>query len=448
MIRHPEAVVKIDRSIRSRLHFPTGILLLVLAAATLAVAGEVGDNLYVNGFVSQGYLNTSKNNYLVPRSVNGTAAFTEAAITLLARPMDRLQVGIQFLGRNFGNSGNDQVVIDWAYGDYRWKDQLGFRAGKVKMPFGLYNEGRDVDMLRTTIFLPQSIYNEKQRDFILAYEGAGAYGNFDLHGGGELDYHIYAGTLNVPDATKGFWGDLFSNAGKDLEPIAGIVFDRENGYPDGTAEAQYRSMDESQVTFPWIVGGSLIWSTPLEGLRLGTTAMQSRYNIQSILRYDMTVPEPNPDAGYHPYAIDIDETIKINHLGTLSAEYLRNDWNLAAEYYHDSISEKKSTGWYVQAGYRVSRLLSLAGYYSDAEPNGGDEEIQELQMLGLPDYYGWQRDLTISGRFDLTDFWLFKLEYHFIDGVALTEPQSLEEDLADPKERKWGMFAAKTTFHF
>ncbi len=262
MIRHPEAVVKIDRSIRSRLHFPTGILLLVLATATLAVAGEVGDNLYVNGFVSQGYLNTSKNNYLVPRSVNGTSAFTEAAITLLARPMDRLQVGIQFLGRNFGNSGNDQVVIDWAYGDYRWKDQLGFRAGKVKMPFGLYNEGRDVDMLRTTIFLPQSIYNEKQRDFILAYEGAGAYGNFDLHGGGELDYHIYAGTLNVPDATKGFWGDLFSNAGKDLEPIAGIVFDRENGYADGTAEAQYRSMDESQVTFPWIVGGSLIWSTP------------------------------------------------------------------------------------------------------------------------------------------------------------------------------------------
>jgi hypothetical protein len=440
--------VRIDCSVRPRLCLWGGILLLLVAAVPLCFAGEIGENLYLKGFVSQGYLNTSDNNYLIPRSVNGSAEFTEAAITLLARPMDRLQVGIQFLGRNFGDTGNDEVVIDWAFGDYRWKDQLGFRAGKVKMPFGLYNEGRDVDMLRTTIFLPQSIYNEKQRDFILAYEGLGVYGNFDLHGGGELDYHLYGGTLNVPDATQGFWGDLFANAGESLEPVAGIIFDRENGYAEGTSDAQYRSMDDSQVTFPWIFGGSLIWANALDGLRLGTTAMTSRYNIQSVLRYDVQVPEPYPEAGYHPYSIDVDETVKIEYLATISAEYLRNNWNLAAEYYQDSISSKNSTGWYVQAGYRVSRLLSLAGYYADAEPVGGDEVIEELEMLGLPDYYGWQRDLTISGRFDLTDFWLFKLEYHFIDGVALTEPQTIEEDLADPKARRWGMFAAKTTFHF
>jgi len=164
--------VIIERSIGPRLCLLAGVFLLQMAAVPFAPAGEIGENLFLNGFVSQGYLNTSENNYLVPRSVNGTAAFTEAAITLSARPMDRLRVGIQFLGRNFGDAGNDQVVIDWAYGDYRWKDQLGFLAGKVKLPFGLYNEGRDVDMLRTSIFLPQSVYNEKQRDFILAYEGA------------------------------------------------------------------------------------------------------------------------------------------------------------------------------------------------------------------------------------------------------------------------------------
>ena len=66
----------------------------------------------------------------------------------------------------------------------------------------------------------------------------------------------------------------------------------------------------------------------------------------------------------------------------------------------------------------------------------------------MPDYYGWQRDLTFSARFDLNDFWLFKLEYHHIDGVALTEPRLLEDDLAEPKTRYWGMFAAKTTFYF
>jgi len=442
--------VKCDRSISSGVLVAAGVLLLLGAVIGPAAAADLDDNLFLHGFVSQGYLNTSENNYLVPRSVHGTAAFTEAAITVTATPTDRLRVGIQFLGRNFGITGNDQVVIDWAYGDYRWKDQLGFRAGKVKMPYGLYNEGRDVDMLRTSIFLPQSLYNEKQRDFILAYEGAGAYGNFDLKGGGELEYHVFVGTLNVPDPSTGFWGDLFSGAGREWEPYVGLLADQAYDNADGTAEASFRNMDDAQVTFPWIYGGSVIWTTPLEGLRLGSTALESRYNIQSVLRYDVYIPDDpgNNDPGHHPLHVDVDETIKIDHIATVSGEYIRDDLTLVAEYHHDEIDSHISRGWYVLAGYRISRLLSLSSYYAYSEPLGGDEEIRKIELNGLPEYYGWQRDLTISSRFDLTDFWLFKLEYHFIDGVALTQPRSLEENLADPMKQHWGMFAAKTTFHF
>ncbi len=42
--------------------------------------GGVAFWAHIGGFVSQGYLNTSENNYLVSRSVNGTAEFTDAAI--------------------------------------------------------------------------------------------------------------------------------------------------------------------------------------------------------------------------------------------------------------------------------------------------------------------------------------------------------------------------------
>ena len=440
--------MKCNRSISPGFLVGAVVFFLLSEVAGPVLAAEIDDNIFLNGFVSQGYLNTSENNYLVPRSIQGTAAFTEAAITLTATPMDRLRVGIQFLGRNFGNTGNDQVLIDWAYGDYRWKDQLGFRAGKVKMPFGLYNEGRDVDMLRTSIFLPQSIYNEKMRDFILAYEGAGAYGSFDLQGGGELDYHAYVGTLNVPDSSTGFWSDIFESTSRDLEPVVGLAVDDEYGNSPGTAEAEFRSIDEWQVSFPWVFGGAVIWTTPLEGLRLGSTAFQGRYHIQTVVRYDVNIPDGNTGAGYHPYDIAIDQTDNINHIATFSAEYIRNDLTLAAEYYHDDFDDSTTRGWYVLAANRFSRLLSLACYYSDAEPLEGEEGIGNLEAVGLPDYYGWQRDLTISARFDLTDFWLFKLEYHFIDGVALTQPRTLEENLADPMKQHWGMFAAKTTFYF
>ena len=437
-----------DRSIRRYLLLAAGIFLFLAAAGPFAGAGEIGENLYLNGFVSQGYLNTSSNDFLVPRSMKGTSAFTEAAITLIARPMDRLQVGIQFLGRNFGDTGNDQVLIDWAYGDFRWKDQLGFRAGKVKLPFGLYNEGRDVDMLRTSIFLPQSIYNEKQRDFTLAYEGAGLYGNFDIHGGGEIEYHVYGGTLTVPDAARGFWRDLYEEGGRDATPLAGLLVDMEYENPLGTAQATFGSLEDPQVNFPWIIGGAVIWNTPLEGFRIGSTAMQGRYNIQTTLRYDVEIPEGFNGAGYHPFVMEVDEKESIDHLATLSAEYVHGDLTLAAEYYQDKISDSKTVGWYVQSDYRFSRLYSLCVYYADYSPFESHEDQMTLELLELPDYYAWQRALTVSSRFDLTDFWLFKLEYHFTDGVAGAERRSLVEDQTNPKKQHWGIFVAKTTFHF
>ena len=50
--------------------------------------------------------------------------------------------------------------------------------------------------------------------------------------------------------------------------------------------------------------------------------------------------------------------------------------------------------------------------------------------------------------YSITDFWLVKAEYHFMNGVALDQRESLEEDLANPKPQHWHMFAAKTTYHF
>ncbi len=86
-------------------------------------------------------------------------------------------MGIQFFARDFGDQGNNDVIIDWAFADYTWRDYLGFRFGKFKTVQGLYGQGRDIDILRPTVLLPQSVYNENMRDFIVGVEGAGLYGN-------------------------------------------------------------------------------------------------------------------------------------------------------------------------------------------------------------------------------------------------------------------------------
>ena len=63
-----------------------------------------------------------------------------------------------------------------------WYDQLGFRAGRIKLPYGLYNQSRDVDMARTSVLLPQSVYSEVDRELLIAYEGVGLYGNVTILG--------------------------------------------------------------------------------------------------------------------------------------------------------------------------------------------------------------------------------------------------------------------------
>lgn len=422
----------------------TRLCLFGLLAAVWSGSGaaqSLDESLYVTGFVSQGYLNTSENNYLVPRSVNGTAEFTEAAITVVAQPQDKLRVGLQLLARNFGDAGNGFVSVDWAYGDYRWRDWLGLRLGKVKMPFGFYNEGRDVDMLRTSVFLPQSIYNETMRDFILAYEGAGAYGNFDLGGLGEGDYHVFGGTLNVPDPTKGFWRDIYNTAGELLENQVGQIVSETEGDP---ATASFSRNSDQVVSFPWIYGGAVNWYPPVEGLRLGASGLQGRFNFQGRVHFDVLVERPSPASPEHfPVSFLVDETTKISHISVVGAEFLRDRWSLASEYYHEEIGDGTADGWYVQGGWQASDRWALGAYYSElSNDNTGVTEV------GLADYYGWQNDLAFSLRVDLTDHWLFKLEYHFIDGVAIGLRRTLAEEISDPAQRHWGMLTAKTTFHF
>jgi hypothetical protein len=137
-----------------------------------AVEGEIGPYpIDIHGFISQGFLKSDRNNFYA-KTQDGTFQFDEFGLTFGVDLTDRLRGGIQLLARDLGEIGNNKVEIDWAHLDYRWRDWLGLRAGKIKVPYGFYNETRDLDMLRTSIFLPSSLYAEDIRDAYNAIQGA------------------------------------------------------------------------------------------------------------------------------------------------------------------------------------------------------------------------------------------------------------------------------------
>jgi hypothetical protein len=81
---------------------------------------------------------------LVPIGINFKQSFT-----------DRLRMGIQMSTSQIGSEGDFRMQADWYYLDHRFPDWLGLRAGRTKMPFGLYNEVNDIDAARVPVLLPR-----------------------------------------------------------------------------------------------------------------------------------------------------------------------------------------------------------------------------------------------------------------------------------------------------
>src|SRR5882762_10088167 len=165
------------------------------SAAELSLVGQL-PSLDVHGFISQGFLLTSANDYLAESS-RGSFEFSEVGLNFTLPATDRLRLGVQLFARDLGPTGDYRAVLDWFYLDYHWQDWLGLRAGRVKLPFGLYNDSSDIDAARTPVLLPQSVYPAQSRDYLLAQTGAEVYGYSGLGALGGLDYRIYAGTIFI-----------------------------------------------------------------------------------------------------------------------------------------------------------------------------------------------------------------------------------------------------------
>jgi hypothetical protein len=373
-----------------------------MAAAREAAAADVAlpatsSSVEIHGFVSPGFVVTTANNYLA-KSRRGSFEFAEVGINFTVPITDRLRTGVQLFARDLGPQGNYSPKADWFYVDYRFEDYFGIRAGRVKIPFGLYNDSSDIDAARVPILLPQSLYSIQSRDFLLAQTGGEIYGRIRARGAGALEYRLYGGTIFLD--------------------LAGQT----------TLATPVTALD-----VPFVAGERLLWETPIEGLRVGGS-------LQA-LRLDASFQVPN----LGPVSIGLPATLWVGSL-----EYALQDWLFAAEYSRwvlrlesdnpavvpamRAVSERT----YAMASYRINDWFWPGAYYSlyypDVEKRSGAAAVQH--------------DVAATLRFDVNHNWLVKLEGHFMSGTA-----GLDSTLNDGKplsslEREWGVFLVKTTAHF
>jgi hypothetical protein len=371
----------------------------------------------IHGFVSEGGFVSTSNEY-IGNSSRGSLRMFETGVNFSVQLLDQLRVGLQVVARDVGTLSESVPRVDWAVVDYRFQPWLGLRAGVIKLPLGLYNEYEDIDSARTAILMPQSLYPIRNRDALISHTGFAAYGNLSLGGAGALDYQAWLGTLTIPRSA--------------LE-LAG---------------ATLNSVDTKYVT-----GAQLFWHPPLEGLRVGGTFMQASIDFDVTLNGG-TVTQLVA-AGALPAGSDGNLLIsqRPTDFWVASAEYQRGDWLFAAEYgrwlkhQQSSLpqlvptSDEDSERFYGLATYRVSSPFELGTYYSVTHADVHDRTGKGPKFA--KNYLAFQRDLAATIRFDVNDYWLWKLEAHFIDGVS--ELQASRNP--NPKEY-WGMFLCRTTVTF
>jgi hypothetical protein len=312
---------------------------------------------------------------------------------------------VQIFARDLGPVGNYKPIIDWAYVDYKLRPWFGIRAGHFKMPLFLYGDQLDSDSSRTTVLMPQAVYDQHYRELLAAVSGVDIYGRVELGSAGSLDYDVYGGTL---------FTDLF-----------GDEWDVEN-----------------------LVGSRVVWNTPVSCMRAAGYAQYANWHEKWPL--DAATVDATKMAGIAPP--DWDGKITLNGTNwviaggglecetermTFSAEgsWWRSDFTYSPELRMPSTYAQLRA--YAQAAFRVTDQLSTSLYISVLRDSQGGQDPSEDG--------NHQYDTAASVRYDVTPNFLVKAEAHAIDGYNATE-SNLNTGIE--RTARWGLFLVKTTLAF
>ncbi|HKO53723.1 MAG TPA: hypothetical protein VJV79_38705 [Polyangiaceae bacterium] len=386
--------------------------------------GILGSPIETHAFVSQGFIKSTSNDYLADDSTRGSFEFTEVGINFSKRLTERMRVGMQLFTHDLGPYGNYRTRFDWFYLDYRFWDWLGVRAGRTKLPFGLYNESSDIDAARVPVLLPQSVYPVTNRDFLLAQTGGEAYGSIPLRSAGSLEYRLYGGTVFYDTA--------------DANSVLG------------------------NLKVPYIFGARLMWQTPLEGLQLGASAQTLRLDTEATVPAEQVAQLQM--AGLLPS--DFKNPIKLQLpalLGVASIEYSAHNLLLASEYSRwqvalkspvplYSVPEQVSERFYLMAAYHVTSWFTPGVYYSvlfsDVDNRSGEKPPASVLPASPLGRGAQQHDLALTLRYDLNQYWLLKLEGHYMHGTAGLSSALNDNRPLSSLTNDWGVFLVKTTAYF
>lgn len=394
--------------------------LVLLAGLLMSVSGQADswfdeihnfwrDELQVHGFATQDFFHSSDNNVYGSSDDSISAGRTEIGLNISYQPFDRLTLSVQGLYRRAGKVDKGSVRLDYGVADlnlFNYQDgRIGIRGGRIKIPFGLYNETRDVAFTNPTIILPQGIYFDRSRSLLTSADGGSFYAEHQT-GWGDFSFKF---NLGLP------LGDHDEIQSTILGPRANGDF---NANPAIATQLNYE-----------LNGGEYILAVSYMDLKL---------------KYDSSSND-NFSSGYTTIRpLLFSAQYNGEKLG-LTAEYLYR-WNHSKDYGaipdHKSITES----WYVQGSYRFLPQVQGIVRYDTLSMDKDDRSGNRAASFGLPDHIAYAKDWMVALRWDISSSWMIRTEYHRIHGTAWLA-QADNKNRSETKQ-DWDLYALQLSYHF
>jgi len=377
------------------------------------------DEINWHGFISQSFVATDENEFL-GSSTDGSFKANEAALNASWRANQSLQFSIQGIYKQIGNSKPKGTRLDYAIVDWRVVDTFshgaGIRLGRLKNPYGFFNETRDVAAANTSILLPESVYIDYLSQLFHTSDSLGLYAHNELDDGTFSFTTQYGRPILNDDIISTLVGGNETNGEISDERI-------------GSAKIGYEH-------------GSGLWRTALSYIRFDgifTPASNDPFFLQ---KGDITIQQ-----------------------ALLSFEFNWNQWQVITEIqrrnteledvfsFSPNIYEK-SLGYYLQFGYNVSPELKLFARRDEVFRNKDDKHgrafLADLKAINpfttTQAHTAFAKDTTLGFRYSPSFEWSFAMEVHFIDGTFWL-PNLENPDLAN-QQRYWNMFLAQVAYRF
>lgn len=290
-------------------------LITIAAVATIALPCAARaqqlpkwlSKLSIHGYVSQAYA-VSDQHQIFGIPTGGTTDYRDLALQLRYDQDLKNVFVVQFRQERFGDSPlndiHDDVELDWAFYQRKVSDSFSFKAGRIPLPLGIFNEARGAGtsfpFFRPSNEFYEGEYTSKTLEGIL-----GSF-SFDAPRGWSVDAEAYFGQWRL-----------------------------------------YQRASRSEADARNAFGGQLWLNTPLSGLRFGTGAYRCTVN-------QLIAPPGGAAADYLMLHASVEADL--------------DRWLFAAEYLNGDLDAGGTYGaYYVQGGVYLTRKLSVHARAAVAE---------------------------------------------------------------------------------